>query len=255
MRFIFLGTGAAGGVPLYGCHCRACKDACVDHELERQPCCALIETGTTRILLDAGLMDLHRRFPPGTLDAILLTHFHPDHVQGLFHLRWGAGEKIPVRHPEDSEGCSDLYRHPGLLSYQAVRGLSPFVIGDLKITPIPLIHSKPTLGYAIEGPRGERLAYLADTRGAPAESFAFLRAWGEFCLVLDCTLPTIHESLNHNDWNSALACVEELQPVRAWFTHIDHSLDDWLLTSTPRRPENIFIAADGQVVDIQPVAK
>lgn len=255
MRVSFLGTGAAGGVPLYGCHCQACERAHADPTAVRQPCCALIETGSTRVLLDAGLMDLQHRFPHGSLDAILLTHFHPDHVQGLFHLRWGVGEKLAVHGPRDSEGCADLYKHPGLLDFQPARKFAPFTLGDLKITPLPLIHSKPTLGYAVEGPDGARFAYLTDTRGLPPKSLAWLRNWGPFELALDCSFPPRPEPANHNDWDLALACVDALQPARTWLTHIGHKLDDWLITQSPRMPESLLIAADGQVFDVAPAAE
>ncbi len=83
----------------------------------RRPCSALIESGGTRVLIDAGLIDLHERFAPGSLSAIVLTHFHPDHVQGLFHLRWGKVHRFPCHAPPDSEGCADLYKIPGLLDF------------------------------------------------------------------------------------------------------------------------------------------
>jgi len=45
MRITFLGKVAAGGIPLYGCGCAT---------FAREPCFALIESGTTRILIDSG---------------------------------------------------------------------------------------------------------------------------------------------------------------------------------------------------------
>ncbi|PKM28943.1 MAG: phosphonate metabolism protein PhnP [Gammaproteobacteria bacterium HGW-Gammaproteobacteria-11] len=250
MRVTFLGTGAAGGVPLHGCNCPACARARKNRTYVRQPCSALVETSTTRILLDAGLMDLQQHIPATGLDAILLTHYHPDHVQGLFHLRWGVGEKITVWGPPDSEGCADLYRNPGLLSFQTARKFQPIVIGDLRLTPLPMIHSKPTLGYAIEGPDGQRFAYLTDTIGLPPKSSDYLKHWGEFSMALDCSYPPRPAPVNHNDLNMALACIEQVKPTRSWLTHIGHQLDSWLLAQSDSIPLATSIAKDGLVVEI-----
>lgn len=200
-------------------------------------------------------MDLYQRFAPGSLDAMLLTHFHPDHVQGLFHLRWGVGDSLEVYGPKDSEGCADLFKHPGILNFQSVRKFEPFRVGDLNITPLPLIHSKPTLGYAVEGPDGARFAYLTDTLGLPPKSLTYLQGWGRFEMALDCSFPPRPEPGNHNDWDAALACIAAVQPTCAWLTHIGHTLDDWLLSQSPRFPERAFIAADGQIVDVTPAAE
>lgn len=247
MRISFLGTGAAGGVPLYGCTCSACKRAHAQAAHQRRPCSALVEDGETRLLLDAGLMDLHTRFAPGTLSAILLTHFHPDHVQGLFHLRWGKGEAIPVHAPPDSEGCADLYKHPGLLDFRRLSKFDPVVIGTLTVTPLPLIHSKPTFGYAIESEQGARFAYLTDTAGLPPATEEFLRAWYPAGLALDCSHPPRNEpGRNHNDWNQALKIVETVRPKRTWLTHISHELDRWLLEARPTLPSSVTVAVDGE---------
>jgi len=128
MRVTFLGTGAAGGVPLYGCECAACARGRQDPRYVRRPCCALVEHDGTRVLLDAGLTDLHERFAPGFLTAIVLTHFHPDHVQGLFHLRWGKANPIAVYGPPDTDGCADLFKHPGMLSFRTARKFEAFKV-------------------------------------------------------------------------------------------------------------------------------
>lgn len=250
MRVTFLGTGAAGGVPLFGCHCTACKRARHEPAFVRRPCSALIESGGTRILLDAGLPDLHERFNPGDLDAIMLTHFHPDHVQGLFHLRWGVGTRIPVYGPPDSEGCADLYKHPGMLEFHALTKFEPLCIGTLTLTPVPLIHSKVTFGYAVESSGGSRFAYLTDTLGFPPRTEAFLTDWQPHGMALDCSFPPQSAPKNHNDWNTALALIDKVAAQRSWLTHIGHSLDTWLLGSGESCPR-AAIARDGDRVDLQ----
>ena len=246
MRVTFLGTGDAGGVPLYGCSCPACLHAKVHVDCRRKQCSALVEHGSTRILFDAGLTDLAERFPPGTLTAIFLTHFHPDHVQGLFHLRWGMGASIPVYAPPDSEGCADLYKNHGLLDFRRLAKFEPVVIGSLTLTPLPLIHSRVTFGYAVESPGGARFAYLTDTAGLPPRTAEFLQDWHPTGLAIDCSFPPrVAASSNHNDWNQALAIIDSIQPERAWLTHISHDVDCWLLHAPQALPGNVALATDG----------
>ncbi len=251
MRVTFLGTGAAGGVPLYGCTCTACELAAVDSSRVRRPCSVLIEHEGTRVLVDAGLMDLHERFAAGSLDAIVLTHFHPDHVQGLFHLRWGRGASIAVHAPPDAEGCADLYKHPGLLDFRRLAKFEPQRIGGLTFTPLPLVHSKPTFGYAVEADDGTRFAYLTDTLGLPPHTEAFLQAWQADGLAIDCSYaPQDVPPRGHNDWPMALASIASVGPRRAWLTHIGHALDDWILQTRPTLAAHISVAQDGEQVDL-----
>jgi phosphoribosyl 1,2-cyclic phosphodiesterase len=64
---------------------------------------ALVATGKTRLLIDAGLglRDLTKRLAaigecPEALDAVLITHEHCDHVSGLLRLLRKLEFKIPV---------------------------------------------------------------------------------------------------------------------------------------------------------------
>src|SRR5690606_16239818 len=128
--------------------CRRATDAV---QYRRGPCCALLSVGGRSWLVDSGLPDLARRFPPGSLQGILQTHYHADHAQGLLHLRWGQGLTLPVLGPPDPDGLADLYKHPGILDFS--RTLSPFetlALDGFSLTALPLQHSKLTYGYLLE---------------------------------------------------------------------------------------------------------
>lgn len=247
MKFTFLGTGAAGGVPLWGCDCAVCTRARFDVSYMRRPNCAVIEAGEVRLLLDAGVMDIAERFPSGALSAILITHFHADHVQGLFHLRWGVGE-LDVYAPHDAEGCADLYKHSGPLKFKHLSKFETFSVGDVRITPVPLVHSKPTLGYCIEH-AGARLAYLSDCREFPPATAAFLSEWQPHTICLDCMYPpgTAYPR-NHFDLDDAIT-VSGIYPCSdIVLMHIGHELDDWLITNSGSLPERIVLGRDSDTL-------
>src|SRR5690606_41488948 len=86
--------------------------------LRRNPWRGLLEMVDVKLMIDAGRTDLCERFAPGELQGIILTHYHMDHVMGLFQLRWGANLTIPVYGPDDPVGCDDLYKHPGILDFR-----------------------------------------------------------------------------------------------------------------------------------------
>jgi len=246
MKLTFLGTGGVTAAPLFGCDCRACQRAQQDRRYHRAPCSALIEAGNERILLDAGLPLLATRFRPGELTRILLTHYHMDHVQGLFALRWGKGASIPVWGPPDTRGSDDLFKHPGLLDFRA--SLTPFVaqsFGELQVTPLPLQHSRLTHGYLFDW-QGSRLAWLCDTCGLPPDTEDFLRGQPLDRLVIDCNDPPQTAPRNHNDLNLALAIIDRLQPRQAWLTHLSHEMDNWLADHP--LPEAVQPARDGLIL-------
>ena len=246
MRLTLLGTADARQVPVYGCDCPACNAARSDQRLRRLPCSALIECGEQRWLIDSGLPDLTERFAPHSLSGILQTHYHADHAQGLLHLRWGQGLVIAVHGPEDPEGLSDLYKHPGILDFsRPFKAFESREFGELKVTALPLRHSKPTLGYLFEG-QGRRLAYLTDTVGLPQDTQAYLQQRPLDVLVIDCSLPPQAQvPRNHNDLNLALACIAELQPGQAVLSHIGHELDRWLLQHGQQLPAGVIDGRDG----------
>ncbi len=247
MRLTLLGTGSASGIPVYGCDCEACAASRADPKLRRGACSALLEVAGRQYLLDAGQPNLTERFVSGSLHGILLTHFHPDHVQGLFHLRWGRGLQIPIYCPPDSEGCADLYKHPGILRFRPLPAFETFSLDGVRATPLPLIHSKPTFGYLFES-AGCRLAYLTDTKGLREEVLTLLIPPPLDLMVIDCSFPPGVEGEGHNNLDEALRLHEVIGPERTVLTHIGHDLHRWLMGHLRELPAAVSVGRDGQQV-------
>jgi phosphoribosyl 1,2-cyclic phosphodiesterase len=120
--------------------------------------CLFLETDSCRLLIDAGLSGRETQarlssigVDPGTLDGILITHEHTDHVRGVGTL--SRRLKIPVL------GASRM-----LQAAQHVIGKaqvvefdpgSPFQFKGVSIDPFPVTHDAcDPVGFRIEGEEG-----------------------------------------------------------------------------------------------------
>jgi phosphoribosyl 1,2-cyclic phosphate phosphodiesterase len=251
MRLIFTGTGNAAGVPAYGCHCVACVRATQQTDRRRGPCSAALMVGGETTLIDAGNLQLGERFPAGSFSRVLLTHYHMDHVQGLFPIRWGIADSIPVFGPADEKGCDDLFKHPGILDFsETFAAFDQRQFSELSVTALPLNHSKLCLGYAFEY-KGKKLAYLTDTAGLPEQTMHFLQRWKADVVVLDCSSPPKEiKSKNHNDISMAIDIHRSLAPKKTYLTHISHQLDEWFEKTGIACPEGIVVAYDGLQIEL-----
>lgn len=250
MKLTLLGTGAASGVPVWGCECIACAAARKNPALRRCGSCALLQGRQGTLLIDGGVPDLADHVSPASLSALLVTHFHVDHVLGLFALRWAETGKIPAYAPNDEVGCADLYKHSGPFEFRRPAAFEPFEAAGMRITPVPLAHSRPTYGYLIEE-SGARLAYLTDTKGLPPETARRCREFAPELLVLDCSYPPQNPPpRNHNDLPLALDCVAQVQPARTLLVHISHKLDVWLAQNPGDLPQGVEFARDGMQYEL-----
>ncbi|NPV54125.1 MAG: MBL fold metallo-hydrolase [Firmicutes bacterium] len=126
--------------------------------------CTLIQTDTTRVLVDVGLPGkvvverlLATGVHPGDVDAILITHEHADHVSGLGTL--SRALDIPIYASEATwESLDANPRISGPIrekNKRMIAGGEPFDLKDLVIQPFPVPHdAADPLGYCIiDGPR------------------------------------------------------------------------------------------------------
>ena len=136
-----------------------------------------------RVLLDLGsgaLGELQRHVDPMTLDAVLLTHLHPDHcldLTGLHVLRRHgpapATAELPVWGPA---GVAErMARAHGAQSAEPMTGMTwgewsdrvAVSVGPMTITPYAVRHPVPAFGLRVEA-AGRVLAYTGDTDSCDA---------------------------------------------------------------------------------------
>ena len=157
----FLGTGAAGGAPY------------------RARSCIMIESRGTRVILDFGDGCSQRLLQLGMtlrdVDAVYISHLHPDHYAGLFDAAVAAMQQghrgLTILAAEEVYSSIDTVLNTLPMSYRpsvkTVRvPLQGLEIGDLKITPVEARHTIPTYGALVEA-EGTRILYTSDTAPNP----------------------------------------------------------------------------------------
>ncbi len=140
------------------------------------------EGRTWQVLLDLGsgaLGALQRHTDPLTLDAVVLSHLHPDHcldLTGLHVLRRHgpspATGELPVHAPAGA--AERMARAYGVVAPRPMRGMAfadlvdsvAFVVGPFTITPHAVLHPVPAFGLRVEA-GGAVLAYTGDTDTCP----------------------------------------------------------------------------------------
>lgn len=168
-------------------------EACAGH---------LVESGDTRVLFDCGngvLANLSKIMDPLDIDAIFISHYHPDHYVDLFAyqslLRYapdGPAPAIDVYLPEglparmkcllSERGCAELdeaFRFVPLEDGETIE------VGEIRVTPVSVEHTEPTFALRAQA-NGSLLAYTADS--SPGEPVSRAVAGADLVLS-EATLP------------------------------------------------------------------
>ncbi|MGQ5377021.1 MBL fold metallo-hydrolase [Lacticaseibacillus paracasei] len=140
----------------------------------------LIESGDYHLLMDlgsGGLLSLEQQFDPLKLDAVLLTHYHHDHIadvgvlQYYYQLRKGDKKVSPLPiygHTKDPLNFASLTFGP----YTTAKGYtadSTLHLGPLTLTFLETQHPVPAFAVRIvEDVTGKTLVNTSDTRYFPA---------------------------------------------------------------------------------------
>ncbi|MEI8194965.1 MAG: MBL fold metallo-hydrolase [Phycisphaerae bacterium] len=227
---IVLGSGTSAGVPMIGCRCAVCHSS--DPKDQRGRCSIAVQYDGHSYLVDTG-PELRMQAIANQLDAIdavVYTHGHADHIFGLDDVRRYntiAGGPLPVYAQADTLGILQTAFPYAFVPASPVDGMyrpelvphhidGPFNLGGRTWTPVPLIHGKgEVLGFRI----GD-FAYCTDCSAISPTSRDLLRRLD--VLIIDALRPYPHPS--HLSFPQALSIIADLQPKRAFFTHLTHDV-------------------------------
>ncbi len=252
MRVEFLGTGTSTGVPMIGCRCNVCRSKDSRDRRLRSSVCLTVDD--KNILIDCGPDFRQQMLRSGIdhIDAVLLTHEHYDHTSGLDELRnFSRNNPIPIYAEPNVLDiihqrlfyCFSKQPNPGVahLELKAIENLSPFTLFGIDIEPVRVWHYRlPIIGYRIG-----RFAYITDMLTIPDGECAKLSNLDT--LVVNALRHKPH--ISHQNLESALTFIAQLNPEQAYITHMSHQIGFHEIEEK-KLPRNVAFAYDGLTISV-----
>jgi len=255
MNIIFLGTGTSQGVPVIACDCHVCSSTDPrDHRLRSS---ILVDHSGKKIVIDCGpdfrqqMLRLHIR----SIDAILVTHGHKDHLGGLDDVR---AFNYVLQRPADVFATREVQKmirreyayafdkepYPGVPEINLhTFGSRPFEINGLRIIPIKALHYNQ-VNYVF-GFRIDDFTYITDAVFISEHEKQKIR--GSRIIVVNALRRKKHYS--HFNLEEAVGLLNEMNPEQGFLTHISHQMGTYNEVSR-ELPGYIQMAYDGLRVEL-----
>ena len=248
----FLGTGTSSGVPIAGCDCRVCRSP--DAHDKRMRSSVLLSRGSHNVIIDTGPEFRLQCLRAGVtrLDAVVYTHDHADHLNGMDDVRayslfqkrtlplWGSAGTLAAIQRRFDYIWNAVQIGGGLPDISLHNSERPFTVGGMDFTPIPIKHGRlDILGYRV----GD-LAYMTDVSSVPDSSLPLLRDLET--MIISCVRYRFHHT--HLNITGAKRLHRLVRPRRTLLTHLTHYFTHRDLIA--EMPVDITPACDGMRVTI-----
>jgi phosphoribosyl 1,2-cyclic phosphodiesterase len=282
-ELIFLGTGTSEGVPRVSCltecpvTCKTCKDAVLVGSKNRRRNCSLLlraKDATTgneaHIVIDVGkffyesALEWFPKYQLRNIDAVLLTHDHADHVNGLddlrdftLHMRDNCCplpvycddqtfRRIQASFPylvDPSQGTGSGV--VAKLAFYPIDHHKEFQVHGINFIPLPVLHGphNGALGF-----RFGSISYIPDVSAIPDATLEKMK--GSEYLIIDSLFPgKERKHISHFCEAQALDIAKQIQPKYLYltdFTHLwFHEWDEQRLREEYQESFDIYMAYDG----------
>ena len=260
MRLHLLGTGSSDGYPNPWCRCSSCRAAAAAG-LVRGQTAALVDG---RLLLEIGAEAPRAALCQGTtladVEAVLVTHAHPDHHAwpAWMWRGWAVGRRplTLVGPPAVLDAARD--RLDDTVAAVPVQAGDRLTVAGYDVVVLPARHGGPEVGpavlYDVTGPGGGRLLWGCDTGELPDEALALVTDRAYDAVVLELTSAHLPDHLDLRSWPLQVAELRRRGAVtdrtHLLAAHLGHDnpppaeLDDVLHGWGARAP------VDGDVVEL-----
>jgi phosphoribosyl 1,2-cyclic phosphate phosphodiesterase len=252
IKITFLGTGTSQGIPVINCDHPVCFSE--DKRDKRLRVSVLIEWDNFVYVIDCGPDFRYQmlRAKVSKINGVLITHEHADHIAGLDDLRpycfqlgavpiYAQSRVLQNLSHRFEYIFNDKNKYPGAprVHQKEIKNV-PFNIENLEVIPIEVEHGKLTIfGY-----RFKDMAYLTDVKTISEKEKLKLKDLD--VLIINAVRHKAHHS--HLNLAEALQLIEELNPKKAYLTHISHYLG-FHAEVEKVLPKNVFLAYDELVIE------
>ena len=198
-----------------------------DVEGRRNYSSLLVHHESQRVLVDHGNKEL-----PPNITAVLLTHAHPKHIAGLQN----KSLMVPVYLNKFTHESLSREEYP---SHRRLFWKKPFEFSDIKVTPVPVLHSveAPTTGFIFEA-KNRKVAYFPNVLSIRnLDALRYVDAYIGDGTSLDETKETSKQGkrVGHASVRVQLQWCKDAGIKRAIFTH----LGSWAIEQSKKTLENV----------------
>lgn len=254
-EFILLGSGNASGVPAIGNDWGACDPN--EPRNRRTRAAGVIKTRQSNILIDFGMDISHQltRENISQIDAILLTHEHGDHVNGIDDLRTlafrnkspipiyslaEANEKLEERFPY-AFGHLNKHLYQAFIETRELE-MKKQTLRGVNFIPFLQDHGTcNTLGF-----RFGKMAYSTDMRTIDKDNLALLK--GVETWIVDGAAYWNEHNPVHANFQTVFKMNETVGARKVYFTHLPRSMD--YQTLREELPDGYEPAYDGLKIQL-----